>query len=324
MVRKLKWLRHSGLLVIAVMAGISAPHADEGLAPSSKTTAKSPSMPIGAACTVQTGRSGQQRSLKGTILKMDSEWLVLEHVEETTVEAGIPIPGTGDSRLFKNSTGKTKSIEIYEIWIPRDTIVDVKIRKILDVWGEPNRVPAEDSINPEAETQADAREKDRTASTVAQASLEEPDSAPRQNVDHPEPNKRKGAGKTGPQASREPVMNGPQMTYIIASPAILRNGTRCRIALHQTTEGWCPAHTSQTAYEGKLLKTTDDKILLAAEKVEGRSSQEFPVLSDFTCLRRFRENTGVGRKKLDNEEIWIPIHRIAAVSLLDDNDGAGR
>lgn len=101
---------------------------------------------------------------------------------------------------------------------------------------------------------------------------------------------------------------------IIASHSILPKGNNCRIEMRP--EPISESATSVTVYEGKITKTTKDKVVLTAATVETRCINNGP-LARVPFLSRYFKNTGVGRMPAEETELEIPVERIRSIRLVE-------
>ena len=101
---------------------------------------------------------------------------------------------------------------------------------------------------------------------------------------------------------------------IRANPTVLPKGTRCRIALPAKPTGlWS---SSSTIYEGEIVQTAADRLLLRATALMARSDSRPPLLGLPFIDRHFR-STGVGMQPLEGREIWLRVKEIDSIEVLE-------
>lgn len=114
------------------------------------------------------------------------------------------------------------------------------------------------------------------------------------------------------QADDVPPRTPP--VIIIASHSILPNGSFCRIEMQPETID--ESATSITVYEGKIKKTTQDKVVLTAATVEMQCINNSPF-TRVPFLSRYFKNTGVGRMPVEETDLEVSVARIRSITLME-------
>lgn len=112
----------------------------------------------------------------------------------------------------------------------------------------------------------------------------------------------------------EPAGAGRRIT-VVASPAIIPAGTRCRVELNPEVRG---AATSEVTYEGKVAAADDEGLTLAVSSTR-RKDVSNAEAARLPLIGRLFTNIGVGPTKAGEEkDVRIPVEKIRSVELLRD------
>jgi hypothetical protein len=99
---------------------------------------------------------------------------------------------------------------------------------------------------------------------------------------------------------------------IIASPSLLKEGSRCRVDVNELATS--RRQSVVTTYEGVITKANEQGVGL--DVIEKRQVVARPVASKLPLGGRLFRNIGIGRPSPDKkEQVWLPAESILSVKL---------
>lgn len=112
----------------------------------------------------------------------------------------------------------------------------------------------------------------------------------------------------------EPAGAGRRIT-VVASPAIIPAGARCRVELTPEVRG---SATSELTYEGKVAAADDEGLTLVVSSTR-RKDVSHAEAARLPLIGRLFVNVGIGATKAGEEKaVRIPAETIRTVELLRD------
>lgn len=112
----------------------------------------------------------------------------------------------------------------------------------------------------------------------------------------------------------EPAGAGRRIT-VVASPAIIPAGTRCRVELDPEARG---AGASELTYEGKVVAADDEGLTLAVSSTR-RKDVSHAEAARLPLIGRLFTNVGIEPAKAgEAKDVRIPAEKIRTVVLLRD------
>ena len=299
----LRSLSAVGLLFWAFAAGtVSLPAAEKSppahpappalLQPAPCPVAADTGLPIGSRCNVQTIRSGTQIAHSGKIVKVTSDWLVLESNEAPAPMSGVPILQKVPciAPQFKQAQPVANQ-ESNEIWIPRDAILFVSLNP------STNKTAACPALLCELQPGIAAKKGGVLRdSFIIRASATETGA-------------RQSTGKVASidvMAIERSTVQKPFLLPVLTQPGML-----FRIVMQSQSKS---DSGLRTTYSGRIVGIQGDQLVIAPGRSRPRTESTYSLLSHFPWLTRYLMlNTVVGVESAGEEEIRIKLNQIASI-----------